>query len=112
MKSGQMTFADLNMFTSEFVLILYPENKVMMASMRLESEDYFQGRCNVEVYIDEFKDLVNMLGYTDPITIILKFHWGLNTMIVIAGSRPLVNWTSTVWPMRCSIIPHSILQPL
>jgi hypothetical protein len=32
----------------------------------------------VEVYIDEFKDLVNLSGYTDPITIMLKFRRGLN----------------------------------
>jgi hypothetical protein len=33
------------------------------------------------VYINEFKDLINMSGYTDPIRIVLKFHKGLNTMI-------------------------------
>jgi hypothetical protein len=46
--------------------------------MRLESDQYFQGKRNVEAYIDEFKDLVNLFGYTDPITIILKFCHGLN----------------------------------
>jgi hypothetical protein len=30
------------------------------------------------VYIDEFKDLVDLSGYTDPIAIVLKFHRGLN----------------------------------
>jgi hypothetical protein len=34
----------------------------------------------VEVYIDEFKDLINMSGYTDPITIVLKFHRSPNMM--------------------------------
>jgi hypothetical protein len=34
----------------------------------------------VEAYIDEFKDLVDMSGYTDPIAIVLKFHQGLNAM--------------------------------
>jgi hypothetical protein len=29
-------------------------------------------------YIDEFKDLINMSSYTDLITIVLKFHQGLN----------------------------------
>jgi hypothetical protein len=35
------------------------------------------------VYIDEFKDPVNMSGYIDPIAIaiILKFCRGLNVMI-------------------------------
>jgi hypothetical protein len=30
------------------------------------------------VYIDKFKDLVNLSGYTDPIAIVLKFRRGLN----------------------------------
>jgi hypothetical protein len=32
------------------------------------------------VYINEFKDLVNLSGYTDPIAIMLKFRQGLNSM--------------------------------
>jgi hypothetical protein len=56
--------------------------------MRLESDRYFQGKQNVEAYIDEFKDLVNLSGYTDPITIVLKFRRGLNstTQVRIAES--------------------------
>jgi hypothetical protein len=46
--------------------------------MRLESDHYFQGKRNVEVYIDEFKDLIDLSGYTDPIAIVLKFRHGLN----------------------------------
>jgi hypothetical protein len=48
------------------------------ALMQLESDQYFQAKQNVEAYIDEFKDLVNLSGYTDPIAIMLKFHRGLN----------------------------------
>jgi hypothetical protein len=48
--------------------------------MQLESGRYFQGRCNIEAYIDEFKDLINMSGYTDPIKIVLKFCRGLNVI--------------------------------
>jgi hypothetical protein len=32
------------------------------------------------VYIHEFKDLINLSGYTDPIAIVLKFRQGLNPM--------------------------------
>jgi hypothetical protein len=46
--------------------------------MKLESDRYFQGKQNVEAYIDEFKDLVDLSGYTDPIAIVLKFRHGLN----------------------------------
>jgi hypothetical protein len=49
-----------------------------MALMRLESDRYCQGKWNVEAYIDEFKDLIDLSGYTDPIAIVLKFRCGLN----------------------------------
>jgi hypothetical protein len=62
----------------EFASAFCPENEAAMALMWLESNHYFQGRCNVEVYIDKFRDLINMSGYMDPIAIVLKFHRGLN----------------------------------
>jgi hypothetical protein len=55
-----------------------PENEATTVLMRLKSDRYFQGKWNVEAYIDEFKDLVDLSGYTDPIAIVLKFHRGLN----------------------------------
>jgi hypothetical protein len=57
-----------------------PENEATTAVMRLESDQYFQGKWNVEAYIDEFKDLVDLSGYTDPIAIVLKFCRSLNPM--------------------------------
>jgi hypothetical protein len=57
-----------------------PENEATTALMRLESDWYYQGKQNVEAYIDEFKDLVDLSGYTDPIAIMLKFCQGLNPM--------------------------------
>jgi hypothetical protein len=42
--------------------------------MRLESDHYFPGKWNIEAYIDEYKDLINLSSYTDLITIVLKFH--------------------------------------
>jgi hypothetical protein len=51
-----------------------PENESTMALMRLKSDWYFQAKWNVEAYIEEFKDLIDLSSYTDPITIILKFH--------------------------------------
>jgi hypothetical protein len=41
--------------------------------MWLESNHYFQGKWNVEAYINGFKDLIDLFGYTDPIVIVLKF---------------------------------------
>jgi hypothetical protein len=50
------------------------ENEATMVLMRLESDLYFQARWNVEAYIDEFKDLITLSGYMNPIAIALKFH--------------------------------------
>jgi hypothetical protein len=74
LQSGKMCFASWSDFTKEFVLAFCPENEVTTALMRLESDRYFQGKQNVEAYIDKFKDLINLSGYTDPITIVLKFR--------------------------------------
>jgi hypothetical protein len=78
MRTGVMAFADWTDFTSKFRSTFCPENEATSALMRLESDRYFQGQRNVEVYIDEFRDLVDMSGYTDPIAIVLKFRRGLN----------------------------------
>jgi hypothetical protein len=61
-------------FTEEFASTFCPENEVTTALMRLEFDRYFQAKRNVEAYIDEFKDLVDLSGYTDPIAIVLKFR--------------------------------------
>ena len=47
-------FADWNMFYADFVETFCPENEAMHSLMHLESEHYFQGRRNVDNYIDEF----------------------------------------------------------
>jgi hypothetical protein len=78
MRTGVMAFADWTDFTSEFMSTFCPENEATSVLMRLESDRYFQGQQTVEAYIDEFKDLVDMSGYTDLIAIVLKFRRGLN----------------------------------
>jgi hypothetical protein len=73
-----MCFASWHDFTKEFTATFCPENKATTALMQLESHWYYQGKQNVETYIDKFKDLVDLSGYTDPIAIVLKFCQGLN----------------------------------
>jgi hypothetical protein len=73
-----MCFASWDEFREEFTAAFCPENEATTALMRLESDRYFQGKRNVEAYIDKFKDLVDLSGYTDPIAIVLKFRRGLN----------------------------------
>jgi hypothetical protein len=79
LRSGKMCFASWSDFTEEFASTFCPENEATTALMLLESNRYYQGKQNVEVYIDEFKDLIDLSGYTDPITIMLKFRRGLNS---------------------------------
>jgi hypothetical protein len=78
LRSGKICFASWREFTEEFVATFCPENEVTMVLMRLKSDRYFQDKWNVEAHINEFKDLVNLSSYTDPITIVLKFRQGLN----------------------------------
>jgi hypothetical protein len=75
-----MCFASWYDFTEEFAVTFCPENEATTALMQLESDRYYQGKRNVEAYIDGFKDLVNLSGYTDLIAIVLKFRRGLSLM--------------------------------
>jgi hypothetical protein len=74
-----MCFASWDKFREEFMAAFCPENETTTVLMRLESDRYFQDKRNVEVCVDEFKDLVDLSGYTDPIAIVLKFCHGLNS---------------------------------
>jgi hypothetical protein len=80
LRSGKMCFASWNDFTEEFASMFCPENEATTALMQLESDRYYQGKWQVEAYIDESNDHFDLSGYTDLITIILKFHRGLNSM--------------------------------
>jgi hypothetical protein len=55
-----MCFTSWREFTVEFAVTFCPENEVTTALMRLKSDQYFQAKWNVEAYIDEFKDLINL----------------------------------------------------
>jgi hypothetical protein len=66
LRSGKMCFASWHDFTQEFAATFCPENEATTALMRLESDQYYQGRRNVEAYIDEFKDLATSLGTQTP----------------------------------------------
>jgi hypothetical protein len=72
MRTGKMCFASWDKFREEFTAAFCPENEATTALMRVELDRYFQGKWNAEAYIDEFKDLVDLSGYTDPIAIVVK----------------------------------------
>jgi hypothetical protein len=69
-----MCFASWSKFTDEFALTFCPGGGAATVLVWLESGCCFQGKWNVEAYIDECKDLINLSGYTDPIAIVLQFR--------------------------------------
>src|SRR5438309_3425381 len=48
----------------------------------LETTSYFQGKQMVDDYLDQFRDLIEDSGYTDPKTIVVKFQRGLDHRIL------------------------------
>ncbi len=50
----------------------------------LDTTSYFQGKCTVDEYLDQFCDLIYDSSYTDLKTIVVKFHWGLDRRISTA----------------------------
>jgi hypothetical protein len=77
--SGKMCFASWSDFTEEFASMFCLENEATTVLMRLKSNRYYQGKQSVEAYINKFKNLIDLSGYTDPIAIVLKFRRGLNS---------------------------------
>jgi len=50
----------------------------------LETTLYFQGRRSVDDYLDQFKDLIEDSGSSDPKMIVVKFRQGLDCRISTA----------------------------
>jgi hypothetical protein len=78
MKTGKMVFASWTEFTDEFASIFCLENEATTILITLKSDWYFQGKQNVDTYTDEFRELITLSGYMDPIAIVLKFRRGLH----------------------------------
>ena len=92
----------------------------------LETTAYFQGKRTVNDYLNQFCDLIYDSGYTDPITVVVKFQRGLDCRISMAllawhpedhqipsqkpGTTSQSRWTRTEQRMRPS--KPSINSPL
>src|SRR6266487_5724968 len=74
-------FMDWASFHTEFIKEFFLRNKAQRAITCLEMSAYFQGKHSVNEYIDKFKDLIDLSGYTDGIAIVVKFLQGLNSEI-------------------------------
>src|SRR3979490_1160949 len=77
-KAGGPSYATWADFEAEFRATFCLENEATTSLMRLESERYFHGRRTVDQYVDEFSDLIDLSGYSDPLAIVIKFRQGLN----------------------------------
>jgi membrane peptidoglycan carboxypeptidase len=65
-------------FETDFSAKFCPKNEATAALTKLESVHYYQGRKVVDDYIDEFSELVDEAGYTDGLSIVMKFRKGLD----------------------------------
>jgi len=65
-------------FERDFSSKFCPKNEATVALTKLESSRYYQGRKAVDDYIDEFSELIDEAGYTDGLSIVMKFRKGLD----------------------------------
>ena len=75
---GSACSIDWEDFQDEFQEVFTPAHADAWAINCLETAAYHQKGCSLDDYIDEFQDLITDSGYTNPRTIIVKFHRGLN----------------------------------
>lgn len=82
-KNGTLRYADWGTFCTEFVEMFCPRNKGQHALTRLETDDFHQGWRTVDEYTDEFRDLIELAGYTDGLVIVMKYRRGLSSNIQV-----------------------------
>jgi hypothetical protein len=80
-RTKKPAFANYQEFHQQLELEFCEEDETTHALMRLESDQYHQGLRTISEFIDEFQELVDLSGLTDPIAIVLKFRRGLNPAI-------------------------------
>jgi hypothetical protein len=80
-RTGLPRFQTWESFYMTYVSLFCPINKSTMVLMKLETEEYHQNNRDVDEYVDDFEELIDLSGYTDPLAIVIKFCQGLNAMI-------------------------------
>ena len=95
-KNGALRFFDWLDFETEFRKDFLPIDSEATAINTLETTNYFQGKRTVDDYLDQFRDLIEESGYTDPKTVVVKFRRGLDRRISsalasMASGRPSDN---------------------
>jgi hypothetical protein len=69
-------------FRANFVDEFCPKNEAQLSLAKLETAacrvaEYYQGKKPVDKYVDGFRELIEMAGYTEGLAIVVKFHCGL-----------------------------------
>jgi hypothetical protein len=80
-------------FVAEFCL----KNETQLALVKLETTWYYQGKCTVNKYVNDFQELIGQAGYMEGLGIITKFHCWLNKEI----QDQIVN-IQVGWPKEAS----------
>ena len=96
-------FPTWDSFVTEFRLRFVEENEQDHALLKLESRAYHMGVRDVFKYTDDFEDLVDLAGFSDPIIKVAKYRTGLDPAInfAITGSSdppPLTDYLA--WRSR------------
>jgi len=68
-------------FKQQFQSQFFPINAEADTVNALEGSLYYQGNWTVDNYLDSFLTLVSDARYTDPQTLVVKFHQGLKSNI-------------------------------
>jgi hypothetical protein len=71
--TGLPHFQTWELFYMTYISLFCPVNESMMALMKLDMEEYHQNKCNVNEYVNDFKELIDLSRYMDPLTIVIKF---------------------------------------
>jgi len=78
---GYHKFVDWEDFWDEFKESFFQSMQTQRPSTDWNPQLISKRVCSVDEYLDEFQDLITEAGYSDPKTIVVKFHQGLDTQI-------------------------------
>ena len=80
---GINSFADWASFEADFRAEFFPLDPAKTAALSLRDRDqYGQGKCTLDEYIDSFRALVEQAGYPDSFQLCLTFWDGLHPTLV------------------------------
>ena len=105
--SGVSRYATWGGFKMAFIDEFFPKNERQRALTTLETTTYYQGKRTMDDYVDSFRDLIDLSGYTEGFAIVMKFRRGLRRDIQdqiaqLASGRPGDNDPSGCIKRHCA----------